>query len=177
MPCHSDRAGPHWRIRFPVQGSSHSTMLLPRKAFRKITGRFFLTWGLTLIVALISATVSSSVGNWYIWTPLLTSSLMILLLNLCSSFLAMVSAFAIIGMMFTYKTNTSIFTQFQCKKNKTNEWNIINNKNCKASLKKQRWYWKSDFLPRCKIKKIWDNLLAPSVNTFTSSHPALRAYL
>lgn len=150
-------------------------MLLPRKAFRKITGSFFLTWGLTLIVAFISATVSSSVGNWYIWTPLLTSSLMILLLNLCSSFLAMVSAFAIIGMMFTYKTNTSIFTQFQCKKNKTSEWNIINNKNCKLHLK-NRDDTENHFLPRCKIKKIWDNLFAPPVNTFTPSLPALRAY-
>lgn len=91
--------------------------LLPGKAFEKVTGWSFLTCRLTLMVALISATVSSSVGNWYIWTPLLTSSLMILLLNLCNSFLAMVSAFAIIGMMFTYKTNTSTFTQFQHKKN------------------------------------------------------------
>lgn len=51
--------------------------------------------------ALISLTASSSVGNWYICTPLLTSSLMILILNLCSSLLEIVSALAIMGMMLT----------------------------------------------------------------------------
>lgn len=58
---------------------------------------------LTFIVVLTLATVSSSSGNWYIWTPLLTSSLMILILNLCSSLLLMVSALAITGMIFTYR--------------------------------------------------------------------------
>lgn len=58
---------------------------------------------LTFIVVLTLATVSSSSGNWYIWTPLLTSSLMILILNLCSSLLLIVSALAITGMIFTYK--------------------------------------------------------------------------
>lgn len=56
---------------------------------------------LTFMEALISLTASSSVGNWYIWTPLLTSSLMILILNLCSSLLEIVSALAIMGMMLT----------------------------------------------------------------------------
>lgn len=58
---------------------------------------------LTFIVVLTLATVSSSSGNWYIWTPLLTSSLMILILNLCSSLLLIVSALAITGMIFTYR--------------------------------------------------------------------------
>lgn len=58
--------------------------------------------GLTFMEALISLTASSSVGNWYIWTPLLTSSLMILILNLCSSLLEIVSALAMMGIMLTY---------------------------------------------------------------------------
>lgn len=52
--------------------------------------------------AFISLTASSSVGNWYIWTPLLTSSLMIFILNLWSSLLEIVSALAMMGIMLTW---------------------------------------------------------------------------
>lgn len=57
---------------------------------------------LTFIKELVWAVVSSSIGNWSISMPLLTNSLIILLLNIRKSFLDIVSALAISGIMLTY---------------------------------------------------------------------------